>query len=65
MFRTSIFHPQEHFYMLFYGISFMDSYKQSGRCQDVFDTWKKYQKIACTNLPEDEHLDFRNMSKKL
>ena len=26
---------------------------------------KKYHKIGCTNLPEDEHLDVRNMSKTL
>jgi len=26
---------------------------------------KKYHKIACTSLPEDEHLDVRNMSKAL
>jgi len=24
---------------------------------------KKYHKAACTSLPEDEHLDVRNMSK--
>ena len=49
---------------------------QSGWCQDVFDqahpvidqtanvdAWKKYYKTACTSLPEDEHLDVRNMSK--
>ena len=29
------------------------------------DACKKYRKIACTNLPEDEHLDARNMSKTL
>ena len=44
--------------MQFYGISFMHSYKQSGRYQNVLDT-------ACTALPEDEHLDVRNMSKTL
>jgi hypothetical protein len=27
--------------------------------------WKKYHKIACTSLPEDEHLDGRNMSKAI
>jgi len=26
---------------------------------------KKYHKTACTSLPEDEHLDVRNMSKTL
>ena len=26
---------------------------------------KNYHKTACTNLPEDEHLDVRNMSKTL
>ena len=25
--------------------------------------WKKYHKTACTSLPEDEHVDVRNMSK--
>jgi hypothetical protein len=29
------------------------------------DAWKKYHKTACTNLPEDEQLDVRNMSKTL
>jgi hypothetical protein len=29
------------------------------------DAWKKYHKAACTSLPEDEHLDVRNMSKTL
>ena len=52
----------------------MDRYKQ-----DVLDTqahptidqtasmdpWKKYHKTACKSLPEDEHLDVRNMSKTL
>jgi hypothetical protein len=27
--------------------------------------WKKYHKSPCTSLPEDEHLDVRNMSKTL
>jgi hypothetical protein len=27
------------------------------------DARKKYHKNACKNLPEDEHLDVRNMSK--
>jgi hypothetical protein len=31
-------HPQEDFYMQFYGISFMYPFKQSGRWQDVLDT---------------------------
>jgi len=26
-------------------------------------TDKKYHKTACTSLPEDEHMDVRNMSK--
>ena len=26
---------------------------------------KKYHKTACKSLPEDEHLDVRNMSKTL
>ena len=29
------------------------------------DARKKYNKTACTSLPEDEHLDVRNMSKTL
>jgi hypothetical protein len=29
------------------------------------DAWKKYNKTACTSLPEDEHLDVQNMSKTL
>jgi len=29
------------------------------------DARKKYHKTACTSLPEDEHLDVRNMSKTL
>jgi len=29
------------------------------------NAWKKYHKIACTNFPEDEHLDVRNMLKPL
>jgi len=44
--------------MQFCGTSFMHPYKQSGRWQNVFDA-------ACTSLPEDEHLDIRNMSKTL
>jgi len=34
----------------------MHPYKQSGHWQDVFDT-------TCTSLPEDGHLDVRNMSE--
>jgi len=51
-------HPQEDLYMQFYGISFMHSYQQSGRWQDVLNT-------ACISLPEGEHLYVRNMSKTL
>ena len=29
------------------------------------DAWKKYRKNYIKSLPEDEHLDVRNMSKKL
>ena len=29
------------------------------------DALKIYHKTACTRLPEDEHLDVRNMSKTL
>jgi len=58
--------------MQFYGTSFTHLYKHSGRWQDVCDidqtaytdARKKY-KTACTSLPEDEHLDVRNMSKTL
>ena len=54
--------------MQLYSISFIHPYKQSGRWQDVLNiaahAWKKY-KTACTVLPEDEHLDVRNMSKTL
>ena len=66
-------HLQEDLYMQFYGISFMHPYKHSGRWQyqaqpDIdqtayMDAWKKYHKTARTSLPEDEHLDVRNMSK--
>ena len=49
--------------MQFYGISLMHLYKQSGPGQDVLD--QAYHKTACTSLPEDEHLDVRNMSKTL
>jgi hypothetical protein len=37
----------------------------SGPQTAYIDMWKKYRKTACTNLPEDEHLDVRNMSKKI
>jgi len=36
-FENPSFHPQEDLYIQFYGISFMHSYKQSGRWQDVPD----------------------------
>ena len=68
-------HPQEDLYMQFYGISYVHPYKQSGRCQDVFDiaidqtayidAWRKYRKTACSGLTEDKHLDVRNMLKTL
>jgi hypothetical protein len=29
------------------------------------DAWYKYYKTTCTSLPEDKHLDVRNMSKTL
>jgi hypothetical protein len=29
------------------------------------DAQTKYHKTACTSLPEDEHLDVRDMSKTL
>ena len=64
--------------MQFYCISLMHPYKPSGRWQDVLkahptidqtaaymDALKKYHKTAFTSLPEDEHLDVRNMSKTL
>ena len=50
--------------MQFYGISLIHPYKQFGRRQDVLAS-KKYHKTACTRLPEDEHLDVRNMSKTI
>jgi len=50
-------HPQEDLYMLFYDISFMHPYKQSGQWQDVF--------VRDTSLPEDEHFHVRSTSKKL
>jgi hypothetical protein len=59
-------HPQEDLYMQFYGISFMQPHKQSGRRQDILHqenpdidqtayivARKKYHKTACTSLPED------------
>ena len=77
MFQHPSVHPQEDLYMQFYGISSTLPYKQYGRWQDVLkahpaidrtaymEEWKKYHKIACTSLPEDEHLDVRNMLKTL
>jgi hypothetical protein len=32
-------HPREDLYIQFYGISFMHPYEQSGRWQDVLDTY--------------------------
>ena len=72
-------HPQEDLYIQFYGISVMHPYKQqSGQWQDVLQhilpstrllIWmherNTYHKTACTSLPEDEHLDVRNMLKTL
>ena len=29
------------------------------------EAWKKCHKTACSSLPEDGHLDVRDMSKKL
>jgi len=71
-------HCQEDTYVQFYGISFLHTYEQSGKCQDVLDqthpdidqtaymyAGKKYHKTACTSLPDNEHLDVRNMSKAL
>jgi len=62
-------HPQEDFCVQFYVITFMYPYKESGRWQDLqtayVDARKKCHKTACTGLPEDEHLDVRNMSKTL
>ena len=45
--------PQEDLYMQFYGISFMHPYRQSRLWQNVHP--------ACTGLPEDEHLNVRNI----
>ena len=67
-FENPSVHPQEDLQVKFYGISFMHPYKQSGPAIDqtaCMDAWKKYHKISRTNLPEDEHLDVRNMSKTL
>ena len=71
-------HPQEDLYMQFYGISFMHPYKESGWWQDVLKVSStsclrpdclygcmKYHKTACKSLPQDEHLDVRNMSKTI
>jgi len=67
MYSTYLEHPNVH--PQFCDVSFMHPYKQSGRWHDVFDAYtdprKKYHKIACTSLPEDEHLDVRNMPKAL
>jgi hypothetical protein len=52
-------------YMQFYGISFMRQAHPAIDHTAYMDAWKKYHKPACTSLPEDEHLDFRNMSKTL
>jgi len=70
MFRTSSVHPKEELYMQFYGISFMHPYTKyqahPAINQTAYkDAWKKYHKTSCTSLPEDEHLDVRNMSKPL
>jgi len=38
----------------------------NGIDQTVYvDAQTKYHKTACTSLPEDEHLNVRNMSKTL
>jgi len=59
MFRISKCSASERFVHAVLWYFFMHPYKQSGRWQDVPD------KTACTSLPEDEHLDVRNMSKTL
>jgi hypothetical protein len=60
MSKTCFEHPSVHFQedlcMQFYGIFSMHPYKQSGRRLD---------KTGCTSLPDDKHLDVRNMSKIL
>jgi len=38
-FKHPSFHAQKDLYMQFYGISFLRPYKQSGRWQDVLDTY--------------------------
>jgi len=71
-------HLQDDLYMQFHAISFMQPFQQSSRWQDVLDqthsaidqtaymdAWKKYHKTSCTNLPGDEYLDVRNMSKTI
>jgi hypothetical protein len=50
-------HPQEDLYMQFYGQPH-PAIDQTA----YIDTWKKYQ---YNRLPDDEHLDVRNMSKTL
>jgi len=52
-------HPQEDLHMQFYVIYFMLPYKQSA----YMEARKKYNKTACASLPEDEHVDVRNMSR--
>jgi len=66
-FDNSIVHPQEDLYMEFYGVSFIAVWSPalSSTRLLIWIQWKKYHKTACTSLPEDEHLDVRNMSKTL
>jgi hypothetical protein len=44
---------------LFINVSSMAGCDQTA----YMDAWKIYYKTACTSLPEDEHLDVRNISK--
>jgi hypothetical protein len=62
-FEHPSFHLQVDLYMQFYGIPFQT---HTAIDQTAYmDPWKKYHKTACTSLPEDEHLDVRNMTKTL
>ena len=52
-------HPQQDLYMQLY-----QTHPAIDQTTYV-DARKKYHKTASTSLPEDEHLDIRNMSKTL
>ena len=52
-------------YMQFDGISCTHQTHPTIDQTTYMDACKKYHQNACTNLPQDEHLDVRNMSKTL